>query len=167
MLFLFLIFTLGKVALASFLEQLYFQTELALLALKKTWFGPQNIFNPLMPGGNKEVTYAQTNLQLIAAGLFKYVWSFCYQHALILSRRRRLSYRNQSIDLQKKSMDWFLYDNGLRHERVKELIWCTNDPNVHIHIFRKCWSLILGCFFPVKILKKILNVCLIISLKFH
>ena len=25
-----------------------------------------------------------------------------------------LSYRNQSIDL-----DWFLYDNGLRHERVK------------------------------------------------
>ena len=30
-----------------------------------------------------------------------------------------LLYRNQSIDLQKKSMDWFLYDNGLSHERVK------------------------------------------------
>ena len=30
-----------------------------------------------------------------------------------------LSYRNQSIDLLCKSMDWFLYDNGLRHERVK------------------------------------------------
>ena len=30
-----------------------------------------------------------------------------------------LSYRNQSIDLLRKSMDWFLYDNGLRHERVK------------------------------------------------
>ena len=29
-----------------------------------------------------------------------------------------LSYRNQSIDLLCKSMDWFLYDNGLRHERV-------------------------------------------------
>ena len=28
-------------------------------------------------------------------------------------------YRNQSIDLLHKSMDWFLYDNGLRHERVK------------------------------------------------
>ena len=27
-----------------------------------------------------------------------------------------LSYRNQSIDLFCKSMDWFLYDNGLRHE---------------------------------------------------
>ena len=24
------------------------------------------------------------------------------------------------VDLQSKSMDWFLYDNGLRHERVKE-----------------------------------------------
>ena len=35
---------------------------------------------------------------------------------------------------------------------LKELIWCTNDPNVHIRIFRKCWSLILGCFFLVSIL---------------
>ena len=26
---------------------------------------------------------------------------------------RPLSYRNQSIDLFRKSMDWFLYDNGL------------------------------------------------------
>ena len=32
-----------------------------------------------------------------------------------LSWRRPLSYRNQSIDL----LSWFLYDNGLRHERVK------------------------------------------------
>ena len=37
---------------------------------------------------------------------------------LTLSRRRPL-YRNQSIDLLRKSMDWFLYDNGLRLERVK------------------------------------------------
>ena len=39
--------------------------------------------------------------------------------SLTLSWRRPLSYRNQSIVLQSKSMDWFLYDNGLRHERVK------------------------------------------------
>ena len=38
---------------------------------------------------------------------------------LTLSWRRPLSYRNQSIDLPSKSMDWFLYDNDLRHERVK------------------------------------------------
>ena len=38
---------------------------------------------------------------------------------LTLSWRRPLSYRNQSIDLLNKSTDWFLYDNDLRHERVK------------------------------------------------
>ena len=43
---------------------------------------------------------------------------------LTLSWRRPLSYRNQSIDLLCKAMDWFLYDNGLRHERVNV---CTHD----------------------------------------
>ena len=37
---------------------------------------------------------------------------------LTLSWRRPLLYRNPSMDLQSKSMDWFLYDNDLRHERV-------------------------------------------------
>ena len=41
---------------------------------------------------------------------------------LTLSWRGPLSYRNQSIDLQSKSMDWFLYANGLRHERVKKML---------------------------------------------
>ena len=31
-----------------------------------------------------------------------------------------MSYRNQSIDLLRKSRDWFLYDISLRHERVNE-----------------------------------------------
>ena len=39
---------------------------------------------------------------------------------LTLSWRRPLSYRNQSIDLRSITMDWFLYDNGPRHERVKQ-----------------------------------------------
>ena len=38
---------------------------------------------------------------------------------LTFSRRRSLSHGNQSIDLQSKSMDWFLYNDGLRLERVK------------------------------------------------
>ena len=42
-------------------------------------------------------------------------WKFL----LTLLWRRLLSCRNQSIDLLPKSMDWFLYDNGLRHERAK------------------------------------------------
>ena len=34
-----------------------------------------------------------------------------------------LSYRNQSIDLQSKIMDWFLYDRDLRHERVNSSLF--------------------------------------------
>ena len=43
-------------------------------------------------------------------------WSIHFFN-LTLSGRRPLSYRIQSNDLQSKSMDWILYDNGLRHER--------------------------------------------------
>ena len=39
-----------------------------------------------------------------------------------LSWRRPLSYRNQSIDFLSISTDWFLYDNGLRHERVNAIL---------------------------------------------
>ena len=48
--------------------------------------------------------------------LFEITKDKCY---VTLSWRRPLSYRNQSTDLRSKSMDWFLYDNGLRHESVK------------------------------------------------
>ena len=41
------------------------------------------------------------------------------QWKLTLSWWRLLSYGNQSIYLLCKSMDWFLYYNGPRHERVK------------------------------------------------
>ena len=51
-------------------------------------------------------------------------WLFTY---LTLSIRRALSYRVQSIDLLRKSMDWFLYDNGLRLERV-------NNDNFDFHL---------------------------------
>ena len=36
----------------------------------------------------------------------------------------------------------------------KELIWCTNYPNAHIHTFRKHWSFVWQSFFPVSNLKK-------------
>ena len=41
---------------------------------------------------------------------------------LTLSWRKFLSYRNQSTDLQNKSMDFFLYDRDLRHEKGKQCI---------------------------------------------
>ena len=42
---------------------------------------------------------------------------------------KSLSYRNQSIDLQSKSMDWFLFDRDLHHERVKKHIESMNYEN--------------------------------------
>ena len=45
----------------------------------------------------------------------------CPNSILTLSWRRPLSCRSQSIDLFRKSMDWFLYANGLRHERVERI----------------------------------------------
>ena len=53
---------------------------------------------------------------------------------LTLSWRRPLSYRNHSIDLLCKSMQWFLYDNAPLHERVKEENWG-----------RICMSLVIKC----------------------
>ena len=42
-------------------------------------------------------------------------------NSLTLSWRRPYSYRNQSTDSLRNSMDWFLHDDSLRHERVKSL----------------------------------------------
>ena len=48
---------------------------------------------------------------------------------LTLSWRRSLLYRNQSIDLQIKSMDWFLCDRDLRHERVNRMAMWDHATN--------------------------------------
>ena len=37
---------------------------------------------PLIPGGNKKVTHASTNLHLLATSLFKYVWPSCHHQKL-------------------------------------------------------------------------------------
>ena len=54
----------------SFLKVLFSQFENNFC--KRSYKKP-TLFNPLMPGGNKKVAHTQTNLQLKAAGLFKYV----------------------------------------------------------------------------------------------
>ena len=76
---------------------------------------------------------------------------------LTLSWRRPLSYRNQSIDLQSKSMDWFLYDNGLRHERVNKVaLHCSI-----IKIWFKIFNISITHFaFKREIKKWVLNKCL-------
>ena len=66
-----------------------------------------------------------------------------FKKSLTLSWRRPLSYRNQSIDLLCKSMDWLRYDNGLRHERVKvvshRLTYASN-----LSMFAACTQLIVS-----------------------
>ena len=56
-------------------------------------------------------------MQLLGPFLFQ-----AFPLNLTLSCRRPISYRNQSIDLLPKSMDWFLYDIGLHHERIKQFV---------------------------------------------
>ena len=78
---------------------------------------------------NKEIMKALcganqwTGFYMISAsvmiGLITDVYSTMMISCLTLSWRRLLWYRNQSTDLLGKSMDWFLYDDGLRHERVQ------------------------------------------------
>ena len=63
---------------------------------------------------------------------------------LNLPWRRPLSYRNQSIDLQNKSVDWFLYDIGLRHERVKEEQACTSQEKNLVNILRNIRCFLKG-----------------------
>ena len=61
---------------------------------------------------------------------------------LTLSWRRPLSYKNHYIDLRSKSMDWFLYGNGLGHERVK----------IYIFVQQIAWtSWLLNIIIPFKI----------------
>ena len=36
----------------------------------------KNVINPLMSGGNEKLTHTETNLQLKAVGLIKYMWPF-------------------------------------------------------------------------------------------
>ena len=80
---------------------------------------------------------------------------------LILSWRRSLSYRNQSIDLQSKSMDSFRYDRDLRHEMVKQILklsfWnFTNkyraDLTFTMNLFK--FMIVLHCFLCWSFFKK-------------
>ena len=66
------------------------------------------------------------------------IFSSSISWQLTLSWRRFLSYRNQSIDLLCKLMNWFLYDRYLRHERVRDYFyinWTLTDSLSHSF----CW----------------------------
>ena len=69
---------------------------------------------------------------------------------LTLSWLKSLLYKNQSIDLLCKSVDWFLYDTDLLHERVK-VYWRTQKRQgdfVHYSYFMYA-SILLKCVFQL------------------
>ena len=72
-----------------------------------------------MEDERKAVTRAQDATEKLNQKLKKMRMQMEETVSITLSRRRSLSYRNQSIDLLCKSMDRFLYDRDLCHERVK------------------------------------------------
>ena len=85
------------------------------------------------------------NLTKIAS-IHKWVWGTLHTFKTSLTRRP-LSYRNQFIDLLWKSIDWFLYDNGLSHDKVKLLL---NQILIHalkseydFELFRDCAQIFL------------------------
>ena len=49
-----------------------------------------------------------------------------------------LSYRNQSINLQSKPIDWFLYDRELPHERVKQ--WHSSQHLRYFHVLKNMYA---------------------------
>ena len=78
-------------------------------------------------GYQKHMSYSSLQISLLLLVLSPYIQLafttikllLMMKQYLTLSWRRSLSYRNQSIHLLCKSMNWFLYDRGLHHERVK------------------------------------------------
>ena len=74
--------------------------------------------------------YTQTDWD----GLCDHWGMFHGRISLTLSWRRLVSYRNNSINLQSKSKDWLLYDNGLHREWVKlSGEWVQIGTDVYIH----------------------------------
>ena len=58
----------------------------------------------------------------VCCNIFKLILAILVCYVLTLSWRGSLSYRNQPIDLQNKSVDWFPFDRDFCHERVEGLI---------------------------------------------
>ena len=88
---------------------------------------PYQVFNGkitwLCTLNRKHVCFEIFVTALLMPVFFIFQTSLIKMLILTLSWRRPLSYGNQSIDLRRKSIDWFLYDNGLRQERLN-LFWC-------------------------------------------
>ena len=112
---------------------------------------------PWWPNGCRSVdiiiqakTYG--HIWLVGRGKVDYVL-MSLRDQLTLSWRRPISYRKQSIE----SMDWFLYDIGLRHERVKigpSAKFLTSFKRVGEVTFLVKFAILWHCEFDVSIVFK-------------
>ena len=82
-----------------------------------------NILNSVKVGKRSSDVYSDESCLLIAILKLKIDKesspSFTCNFNSFMTEVPTISYRNQSIDLQSKSMDWFLYDRDLCREGVK------------------------------------------------
>ena len=100
-----------------------------------TKLSPKYVFELIPTARQANMTRHKNSIPLFNV---KYGYSKNDFFSLTLSWRRSLSYRNQSINLRSKSMDWSLYDNGFRHERVNYLYLVSVDIPI---------SLLAGIYF--------------------
>ena len=59
--------------------------------------------------------------------IYRYVYTYIFLHSKIVHSKLEFVYISRDsmlgfnvAPMRSKSMDWFLYDNGLRHERIKD-----------------------------------------------
>ena len=110
----------------------------------KVCFLPENLFITFVNQGlrlflylgftstfGKHLSYNEINFlkkwsypAFASLNIFRSFQSTLCKFCLILSWRRSLSYWNPSIYLECKSMDWFIYDRGICHKRIK--MFCRN-----------------------------------------
>ena len=96
----------------------------------------------------------------------KFIYTICQGVVIVsllliitFSLQKSPSYRNQSIDLQSKSIDWFLYARNLHHETGK---WSFRG--IFKNLSNICDTVILAnffCFYPWTIFAKssIADIC--------
>ena len=105
----------GKHTSAIFLSSLQIMPCFSTSLTFQNWPKICKVLNQIIWKSDSKVYYPRKFLYHVTSAV-----KFSYCFFLTLSWRRSLSYRNQSFDSRSKSMDWFLYDNGLRHERVNK-----------------------------------------------
>ena len=91
-----------------------------------TWLHPHESYTSLHGKTllliSKKAPKVNNCLRLLNRGWSVSIRRIFHNVTLTLSWQRSLSYRKQSTDLQSKSMDWFLHDRELHHERVKVIV---------------------------------------------